>query len=98
MLVSRLVSGISIANGRAALIGALVLGLANVFVRPVVVFLTLPLTILTLGLFLIVVNAGMLILTAAFVQGFKVSNFKSALVGSIVLSLLNLGVSMVFGI
>lgn len=98
MLVSRLVSGISIASGKAALIAALVLGLANAFVRPVIVLLTFPLTILTLGLFLIVVNAGMLLLTSSLVTGFRVSNFRSALVGSVVLSLLNLGLSLVFGL
>ena len=98
MLVSWLVSGIKIADGKSALIAALVLGLANMFVRPVLVLLTLPLTILTLGLFLIVVNAGMLMLTSGFVSGFKVKNFASALVGSIVLSLLNLAVNVFFGL
>jgi putative membrane protein len=98
MLVGWLVSGIRIADGKAALIAALVLGAANIFVRPVIVLLTLPLTILTLGLFLIVVNAGMLMLTSGLVAGFKVDGFKSALLGSIVLSLLNLGVNMVFGL
>ncbi len=98
MLVSQLVKGIKVDGGKTAVIGALVLGLANAFVRPVLVMLTLPLTILTLGLFLIVVNAGMLMLTSALVTGFQVKGFKPALLGSLVLSLLNIGVSMVFGI
>lgn len=98
MLVSWLVSGIKIADGKSALIAALVLGLANMVVRPVLVLLTLPLTILTLGLFLIVVNAGMLMLTSGFVSGFKVKNFVSALMGSVVLSLLNLAVNVFFGL
>ena len=96
--MGQVVKGIQIDGGKTALIAALVLGLANAFVRPVLVVLTLPLTILTLGLFLIVVNAAMLLLASALVAGFKVKNFKSALLGSLMLALLNIGISAVFGI
>jgi putative membrane protein len=95
-VVGRIVPGIEVRDARAALIGALVLGVANAVVRPVLVLLTLPFTILTLGLFLFVVNALMLLLAAAFVDGFKVRGFGPALAGSVLLSLLNLAVSVVF--
>jgi len=96
VVVGKFVSGIEIRDAKAALWGALVLGIANGIVRPVLVFLTLPFTILTLGLFLFVVNAVMLMLAAALVDGFKVRGFGSALVGSVLLSLLNLAVSAIF--
>lgn len=95
-VVGRIVAGIEVRDAKAALLGALVLGIANAIVRPVLVFLTLPFTIITLGLFLFVVNAVMLMIAAAFVEGFKVRGFGSALIGSILLSLLNLAVSAVF--
>ena len=98
LVVARIVPGIEVRDTGSAVVAALLLGLANAFVRPVVVILTLPITILTLGLFLWVVNALMLMLTAALVDGFRVRGLGSALAGSLVLGLLNLAVSMVFGI
>lgn len=95
-VIGRVVPGIDVRDGRAALWGALVLGIANGIVRPILVFLTLPLTIVTLGLFLFVVNALMLMLAAALVDGFKVRGFGSALAGSVLLSVLNLAVSYIF--
>lgn len=88
-VVGRLVSGIHVRDGKAALVGALVLGLANAVVRPVLVLLTLPVTILTLGLFLLVVNALMLALAAALVDGFEIDGFWSALAGSLLLAVMN---------
>jgi len=98
LLVAHWVKGFEIQSGKIALWSALVLGLANGFVRPVLVVLTLPFTILTLGLFLIVINAAMLKLAAAIVKGFDIRGFRPALLGGVLLSLLNLGVSAVFGI
>ena len=95
-VVGKLVAGIEVRDARAALFGALVLGIANGVIRPVLVFLTLPFTIITLGLFLFVVNAVMLMIAAAVVDGFKVRGFGPALMGSVLLSLLNLAVSVVF--
>lgn len=97
-IVGRIISGIEVRDAKAAIIGALVLGLANALVRPLLVLLTLPLTILTLGLFLIVVNALMIMLAAALVDGFKVDKFTSALKGALVLALLNLLLSRFFGL
>jgi len=88
-VLGRLVEGIRVRDAKAAVIGALVLGLANAFVRPVLVLLTLPVTILTLGLFILVVNALMLALAAALVDGFEVKGFGAALWGSLVLAVMN---------
>jgi putative membrane protein len=71
-------------------IAAAVLGLLNALVRPILWFITLPITILTLGLFLVVLNAIMLELTAALVPGFDIDGFGWAIVGAIVLSLVTL--------
>ena len=81
----------------AAFIGAIVLGLVNFFVRPVMVVLTFPLTIVTLGLFLLVVNALMLWLMAALVPGIHLQGFGSAILGSLILSILNLVISAMVG-
>jgi putative membrane protein len=71
-------------------IAALVLGLLNALVRPILFVLTLPLTIITLGLFLIVLNAIMLELTAWLVPGFRIDSFGWACVGAVVLALISL--------
>ena len=97
-VVGYMVSGIEVEDGAAAVIGALVLGFVNAFIRPILVVLTLPITFLTLGLFVWVVNALMLKLTAAFVPGFKVKGFRAAMVGSLFLGILNLAVSALFGL
>lgn len=96
-ILGRLVDGIEVRDGKAALIGALVLGLANAFVRPVLVLLTLPVTILTLGLFILVVNAVMLMLAAALVDGFEVKGFGPAVWGALGLAVMNFLVGRVFG-
>lgn len=70
-------------------IAALVLGLLNAIVRPIFFVLTLPLTILTLGLFLIVLNGIMLELTSWLVRGFRIDNFISACIGAIVLAVIS---------
>jgi putative membrane protein len=90
LVVANLVGGVQVSGFGAALIGALMLGLVNAFVRPVMILLTLPLTIVTLGLFLFVVNALMFWLVAALVPGFQISGFAAALLGSLLLTVLNL--------
>ena len=97
-VVGSMVSGIEVEDGTAAVIGALVLGFANAFIRPLLVLLTLPIPFLTLGLFVWVVNAFMLKLTAAFVPGFRVEGFRAAMVGSLFLGILNFMVAAFFGI
>jgi putative membrane protein len=97
LVVAKIVQGVQVTGWGAAIIGALVLGLVNAVIRPVMVLLTLPLTILTFGLFLFVVNALVLWLVAALVPGFRIRGFGSALLGSLVLTLLNMLVAAVLG-
>ena len=86
-IASYLVPGIEI-QGTGTLLGAaLLLGIVNAVVRPLAILFTLPLTLLTLGLFLLVVNAAMLGLVAWLLDGFHISGFFAALVGSLVVSL-----------
>jgi putative membrane protein len=86
-LASELVPGIEVRSGWTLIFSALLLGIVNAFVRPVAVILTLPLSILTLGFFLLVINAGMLGLVALLLDGFSISGFWSALLGSIIISI-----------
>jgi putative membrane protein len=94
LLVANLVRGVHVQGWGSALVGALVLGFVNAVVRPLMVLLTLPFTILTFGLFLLVINALMLWLMAALVPGIRVQGFGPALLGSLVLTLLNLAVEL----
>jgi putative membrane protein len=93
LLVANVVPGIGVGGFGYALLAALVLGVVNAVVRPLLVLLTLPITILTLGLFLLVINALMLMLAAAVVPGFTVAGFGSALLGGLLLAIFNLLVS-----
>ena len=86
-VASKLVPGVTITDGWSLLWAALVLGVVNAIVRPVVIILTLPLTILTLGLFLLVINAAMLSMVAWMLDGVTVAGFWSAFFGSIVISI-----------
>jgi putative membrane protein len=90
LIVAQVVGGVQVSGFGSALIGALILGFVNAFVRPVMILLTLPLTIVTLGLFLFVLNAFMLWLVAALVPGFQISGFGAALLGSLLLTVLNI--------
>jgi putative membrane protein len=90
LIISKLPLGIQIDRFSTAVVAAFVLGVLNAFVRPILGFLALPITILTLGLFALVLNAIIFALAAALVKGFRLRyGFWSALIGSIVLSLLN---------
>jgi putative membrane protein len=73
----------------AALVASFLLGVVNTIIRPVLVFITLPLTLVTLGLFLLVINGLMLWLVSAFVKGFHVSGFWGAVLGSILISIVS---------
>ena len=88
-LAAYLVPGVSASSTGALVWAAIALGLINAFVRPVLVLLTLPFTILTLGLFLLLLNAGMLNLAGWFVDGFEVVGFWSAVFGAIVVSVVS---------
>jgi putative membrane protein len=88
-LATYLVPGVSAASTSALIWAAIALGLINAFVRPVLVLLTLPFTILTLGLFLLFLNAAMLNLAGWFVDGFEVVGFWNSVFGAIVVSLVS---------
>jgi putative membrane protein len=96
-LADRLLDGISIDGTGALVLAALLLGVVNAIVRPIFVLLTFPLTLLTLGLFLLVVNAAMLGLVAALVPGFHVASFGAAVLGSIIVSLVSWAASAWIG-
>lgn len=92
-VASYIFSGIKFADGGSLLIAALVLGFANAVVKPLLILFTLPLTVVTMGLFLLVVNALVLMLVGALVSGFTVSSFWTAFFASIFISLFSLFVS-----
>jgi Predicted membrane protein len=89
-IVATVVPGFKYDSIVTLFIAALVLGLLNAIVRPILFWLTLPLTIITLGIFLIVLNAIMLELTDVLVPGFSISSFVAAIIGAIILGLLSL--------
>ena len=89
LVAAWLVPGIQISGPAATIFAGLLLGVVNALVRPVLLLLTLPFTLLTLGLFIFVVNAICFALTAALVPGFRISGFLAALLGSIVVSIVS---------
>ncbi|NNL67501.1 MAG: phage holin family protein [Myxococcales bacterium] len=97
LVVAHAIRGFEVDGAIGALLGALVLGFANAFVRPILVVLSLPITILTFGLFLVVVNAVVLKLAAALVPGFRIRGFLPAVWGALLLTLLNLLVAHLVG-
>lgn len=96
ILVAYLVPGFGVATLYTALIAALVLGLANAIVRPLLFILTLPVTILTLGLFTFVLNALMIWFVSTIVKGFTVEGFVPALLAAVVLWLVSLVTNWLF--
>ena len=93
-LTTRIIHGVRIPDFTAAIVAALVLGIVNAFIRPLVLILTLPVNILTLGLFTLVVNALMLYIVAA-VTALSVTSFWSALVGALLIALISTPLSHV---
>ena len=98
LLVAQMVTGIEIVSWQNAVLAALVLGVVNAIIRPIMVILTIPITVITLGLFLLAINALMLLLTAALVPGVAIDGFVPALLGGLLLSLMNVAVSAIFGL
>lgn len=86
VVIANFLPGISVDSIKTALIVAVVLALLNTFLKPILVFFTLPVTVLTLGLFLLVINAVMILICDYLIDGFNVNSFMSALLFSIVLS------------
>jgi len=96
-VASELLSGLSFDSTAKLIIAAIVLGVVNAFVRPLAFILTLPLTVLTLGLFLLVLNAGMVALVAWLVPGFHVAGFWTAVGAALIVSLVSWAASSVIG-
>lgn len=94
MFTAWIVPGISVENFKWAFLAAVVISLINLFIKPVLLFITLPVNILTLGLFTLIINALLLIFAAYLVPGFYVDGFLNALIGSIIISLLTVGLNL----
>jgi putative membrane protein len=88
-LVANIVPGVAIDNIGTAFFASLIMALVNMLIKPLLTLLTLPINFLTFGLFSFVISAGMFGLTAAIVPGFEVSNFWTALLGSLLLGFLS---------
>lgn len=86
LIVAEYIPGITVDGFYAALIAAIILGLLNLFVRPILLILTFPITIITLGLFTFVINAALFWFAATFIDGFAVDSFLHALLGSLIVS------------
>ncbi len=95
LAVAYLYSGVNVDGIVAALIAALVLGLANAIIRPVLILLTLPVTLLTMGLFIFIINAFLFWFVAEVVPGFNVTGFMAALIGSLMYSVITLLVNAI---
>lgn len=95
LAVAYLYSGVVVTSFTGALIAAAVLGALNMVVRPILVLLTLPVTLVTLGLFLFIVNALMFWAAASLVSGLNVAGFGAALIGSLIYSALQLAIEFV---
>lgn len=93
MFTGWVIPGITISSFVSALIAAVVIALINLFIKPILIFLTLPINILTLGLFILVINALLFLFVAYLVPGVEVDGFWSAFLGALLLTILSLGIS-----
>jgi putative membrane protein len=96
-LVMKLVPGIHIDHLRDLLLATLVIGLLNTFLRPIIVLLTLPVTLITLGLFTLVINGLIFFLAAHLLEGFRVAGFGTAFVAALLFSIFSCVLNLVFG-
>ncbi len=97
LVVVHIVSGVTVANWTTVFVAALVLGLLNAFLRPFLIILTLPVTVLTLGLFTLVINAFLFYLAAHLVRGFHVAGFWQAFVAAFVFSIVSFLLNIFIG-
>jgi putative membrane protein len=89
LIAAYILPGVTVRSTGTAIFAAAILGILNALVRPILVFLTLPITIITLGLFLFVINALMFMLAGALVSGFQVKSFWDALLGSLIVTVVS---------
>ena len=95
-LAARFIPGVTISDAKTAILVALVLGILNAFLKPILVILTIPITILTLGLFLLVINILIIFLAARIVPGFAVDGWVAALLFSLVLAVISYILDVIF--
>ena len=95
LLVANITPGLTVTSFVTALIAAFVIGLFNTLLRPILVLLTLPITLVTLGLFLFVINALMFYFAAQILDGLSVDGFMAALIGSLIYSLCGMAIDVV---
>ena len=95
-LAARFIPGVTISDAKTAILVALVLGILNAFLKPILVILTIPITILTLGLFLLVINILIIFLAARIVPGFAVEGWVAALLFSLVLAVISYILDAIF--
>ena len=95
MLTAWLIPGISVSSIWAAMLACVIIAVINIFVKPVLQLLTLPINIVTIGLFTLVINALLFMFAAYLVPGIELDGFLSAFIGSIVISLLSLGINLI---
>lgn len=98
LVTTRLVSGVAVSDYGTLAVAALVVGFVNALVRPILVLISLPLTILTLGLFYLVVNGACLMLAAALVGGFFVESWSAAILGALVMSIVSWLINAAIGV
>jgi putative membrane protein len=96
LVTSKLVDGFAIKDFKAAMVASLIIGLLNAVLRPILILLTLPINILTLGLFTFVVNAIVLKMAAGMMSTFKIDTWKTAIIGAFVLVIVQLLINLVF--
>ncbi len=96
LVTSYIIPGVTVSGFGTAILVALVMGIINVFIRPFLIFLTLPINILTLGLFTFVINAFLFWLAAQIVPGFKLSSFGTAILFAIVVAIINGLLAIIF--
>ncbi len=95
-LTTRIIQGVQVPDFTAAIFAALILGIVNAFIRPIVLLLTLPINLLTLGLFTLIVNTLMLYIVAAVVPSFVITGFVPALVGALLIAIISTLLSHIF--
>lgn len=88
-ITAKVLTGVEVKGFTNAIVAAILLALINTFIKPVIVFLTFPLTVITLGLFILVINALMIMIVDSTLEDFKVDNFGWAVLFAVVLSLVN---------
>ena len=95
MFIAWVVPGISVANFLTAMIAAAVIALINVFIKPALILVTLPINIVTLGLFTLIINALLFMFAGFIAPGFEIDNFLSAFIGALLLSILSIGLNSI---